>query len=158
MEGISQKDFLTYKIDYDEIEVYFYNDLEAGEYIAIEYVEYRFFCDRIFKPDNRKGRYSSYFLIYSKKNMKLMKLYQCYYTKRGMREHYQKLKEDDCIIILQKDEKKEGVRRPPTPKWIEKPFSEYFDKNHQFRYVDDGYETVELVKRGEKKCTSEITS
>ena len=113
MEGTPQKDFLTYKIDYDEIEIYFYNDLEAGEYIAIEYVEYQFCYDTIFKPDNRKGRYSSYFLIYSKKNMKLMKLYQCYYTKRGMREHYQKLKEDDCIIILQKDEKKEGVRRPP---------------------------------------------
>ena len=124
MEGISQKDFLTYKIDYDEIEVYFYNDLEAGEYIAIEYVEYRFFCDRIFKPDNRKGRYSSYFLIYSKKNMKLMKLYQCYYTKRGMREHYQKLKEDDdCIIILQKDEKEGGcTKTPPLPNGLKNLF------------------------------------
>ena len=89
--------------------------------------------------------------------MELINLYPCYYTKRGMREHYQKLKEDDCVIILQKDEKKEGVRRPPTPKWTEKPFSDYFDKNHQFRYIDE-YVTVKLVKIGEKRCISEITS
>ena len=156
MEGMSQKAFLTRRIDSDELKICFYNDLEAGEYIAVKYVEYPWY-DIIFKPDNRKGRYNSYFLIYSKKNMKLMKLYQCYYTKRGMREHYQMLKEDEHVIILQKEEKKEGVRRPPSPKWVEKPFSEYFEKNHQFRYVNE-YDTVELVKRGEKRCISEIAS
>ena len=156
MEGMSQKGFLTRKLDSDEFRNCFYNDLEAGEYIAIQYVEHPWY-DIIFKPDNRKGRYNYYFIIYSKKDMELINLYPCYYTKRGMREHYQKLKEDDCVIILQKDEKKEGVRRPPTPKWTEKPFSDYFDKNHQFRYIDE-YVTVKLVKIGEKRCISEITS
>ena len=153
MEGISQRAFLTRRIDFDELKICFYSDMEEGEYIIIDNIELTVYYG-IIALEKRRGRYDFFFLMYSEKKKELMKLFPCYYTKRKMVEYYDMLKEDDNIFILEKEERKQGVRRPPSPKWYEASFPDYFERNHQFRHTNE-YDNVELVKRGEKRCISE---
>ena len=140
----SQKNFLTSNIDYKQLEICFYSDLEEGEYIVIEVVELAVY-DVIIAPEKRKGWYDFFFLIYSEKEKKLMKLYPCFYTRRGMNRYYDFLKEDEHLVILEREKQKQGVRRPPAPKWHIASFDKYFENNVQFRQnIDD---EVSLVKR-----------
>ena len=145
MENPSQKEFLTRNIDHLELETCFYSDIEDGEYIVISTVKLMVY-DVIIAPEKRRGWYDFYFLIYSEKTKKLMKLYPCYYTKRGMGENYVILKEDNHVVILEKEKQKENVRRPPAPKWRKALFLDYFERNHQFRHTNE-YDNVELIKK-----------
>ena len=139
-----QKNFLTSNIDHNQLEIYFYSDLEEGEYIVIKVVELVIY-DVIIAPEKRKGWYSFFFLIYSEKEKKLMKLYPCFYTRQGMQQYYDILKEDKHLVILEREKQKQGVRRPPAPKWRMASFYDHFEKNVQFREnIDD---KVSLVKR-----------
>ena len=146
MDNLTPKQFLTRRIDFDELETCFYSDMEDGEYIVISNISLEVY-DVIIAPPKRRGWYDFFFLIYSAKKKTLMKLYPCYYTKRKMGEYYYVLKEEERVLILEKEKQKPGVRRPPAPKWREASFFDYFERNHQFRPTNE-YDNVELVKRG----------
>ena len=144
MEDLTPKQFLTQKIDYDLLDVCFYSDIEEGEYLVIEAINYSVY-DVIIFPEKRRGWYEFFFLIYSQSQKKLMRLYPCHYTRRKMKEYFKRLKEDEeFILTLQKDKKKLNVRRPPAPKWREVCIYDYFKHNQVFRPINE-YENVELV-------------
>ena len=73
MENLTPKQFLTKKIDYDYLDVCFYSDIEEGEYLVIEAIDYSIY-DVIISPAKRRGWYDYFFLIYSESQKKLMKL------------------------------------------------------------------------------------
>ena len=105
MDNLTQKNFLTRRIDFDELKICFYSDIEEGEYIIIDNIELTVY-DVIIAPEKRRGRYDFFFLMYSEKKKELMKVYPCYYTKRKMSEYYDILKVIYDVIIA--PEKRRG--------------------------------------------------
>ena len=150
MDNPRPKHFLTKNIEYDLVNICFYSDLEEGEYLCIEALNYCVY-DVIIAPEKRRGWYSFCFLMYNESQKKIMRLYPCYYTRKKMKEYFKNLYEDDNLIfVLKKDKRKPNVRRPPSPKWEEADIREYFKYNQVFRPINN-YNSVKLVGIREKE-------
>ena len=139
LRDLTERKFLTHKIDYAFLDKYFYNDLDDGEYLVVDAVKCRYDISEFF------------FLLYNESQKKLIKLYPCRYTRKKMKEYYGWFHDYDALIyILQKGgvkrKTKKQRKRPPVPKWRDGCVSDYFLNGQMFRPVNYS-NSVELVTK-----------